>query len=321
MSRFTLLLLAALLAATALQATYSRQVPGRVTPEKAQFDLVTVHLYNKGEYKRALDELERFKILYPHSQEMIRAQWWTGKLQAKLEKWDDAATTFLAVIGKYPGSQWAPESWYELGELYMEQAARRVLDKKGEEALPLMEKGCAAYTEYLKYLPDKLLVNRHDLVLYTLGVAWITRHETKTALVKDLAGELDQAERSFAALSRKFPASQWAVAGGVQQKVIWLYRNPIKDVAFEKQLKEQEAKLADKEKELKGREDALAQGKTDLAKAKEEFDAQLKIELEAIKVKQAEILKEQTELKAKISAATKPAAAPAAAPAATPAAK
>ena len=82
-------------------ATYSANVRGRLTIEKAQLDLAINHLFKKkAKYRRAFEELERFKNSFPYSIFKPRAIYYSAKVLRRLGKFEQAIKEYKKITDK-----------------------------------------------------------------------------------------------------------------------------------------------------------------------------------------------------------------------------
>jgi len=90
-------------------------------------------LFEKGDYYRAITELERFRFFEPKAAESERALRLIGAAYLKGEKWALAAEQFTQYLELYPRSRWARQALYFKGEALYEareiSAARDALSQ------------------------------------------------------------------------------------------------------------------------------------------------------------------------------------------------
>ncbi len=95
-------------------------------------------LFDKGDYYRAISELERFRFFEPKAPEAERALRLIGAAYLKGEKWGLAAEQFSRYLELYPRSSWARQALYFKGEALYEardiNAAREALGQVKDDA-------------------------------------------------------------------------------------------------------------------------------------------------------------------------------------------
>ncbi len=293
-----------------LFGTFSADIRGRVTPEKAQLDLAVNHLFRKGDYHKALKELQRFRELFPRSMFTSRSLYYSAMSNAILGNLDEAIAGYRNIIERYPHSMYHPKSVYRIAGVYRKAAEGHMHANKHEEALKSLEMERKYYDQFLRFKRTKT-VYRHDLALYHYSESFLETHRVLGKMNKKGETEIEDAEKGFKFLIDNYTDSQRADAAKVQLQVVHLFKNPIKDVAHENKLKEMQAAIDKKDEALKTREAAVSKEKEETTKAqnaiaedkkaleakRKEFDEKLKKELEAIQALQEEIKKEQNSIK------------------------
>jgi len=76
------------------------------------------HLFDEGDYYRAITEYERFLFNYPDNTEAPRARIKIGLAYQKGQKWRQAEEELGTVIRDYKGSPYERQAAWELGETY-----------------------------------------------------------------------------------------------------------------------------------------------------------------------------------------------------------
>jgi TolA-binding protein len=116
-----------------------------------QLDLAR-EAFEKGEYPRAIVELERFLHFFPEDPEAPRARYLVGLSYLKRKDYEAARNNFLEVIKRYPSAPPAGQSMLMMGESYYLQGAYDEAEK--------------IYRQIISEQPDSELANRAQ---YRLG--------------------------------------------------------------------------------------------------------------------------------------------------------
>ena len=128
-----------------------------------QLDLAR-EAFEKGEYTRAIVELERFLHFFPEDPEVPRARYLIGLSQMKARNFEGARKSFEEVIRQYPSTPVAGQSLLMLAETYYQQGAYEEADK--------------IYRHIISTQPDSELANR---ALYRLGWSLMQRGKWQDA--------------------------------------------------------------------------------------------------------------------------------------------
>jgi TolA-binding protein len=171
-------------------------------------------IYAQGKFADASQHIERFLSLYPESKHAGEMLFMQAFLQFAL---DVSIKAYELIIGKYPDSNWAAESHFQLGQSYYLQGEYdKALDHYGKIIISYAEsdvywpalywkcKSLIAKGEYGKAVPvlrslengDTAKIGR-DTVLMSLGNCYRGMEDYKNA------------EVSYRSLVDSMPDSQW----------------------------------------------------------------------------------------------------------------
>ena len=245
--------------------TYSRHIRGTVTVEKAQLDLAVRTLFMKGKYRQSLVELKRFEKKYPYSVYRAKVKYYQGMSYLHLGEVDPAVESFNRVLKKYPNSRYAPRCEMKLAGVARREAEEAFEAREYVSAVKALQRERAHYANYRGYRKNRYVKN-HDEAEYYIGLSWLRQYEMKhAAKTIAFADELNKADNSFQAIVTDYAEGRYAPAAAARQRIIYLYRNPVKDLEFEKRLKEKDKELKETAVSLDKREDTLKEQKEQLA--------------------------------------------------------
>lgn len=135
----------------------------------------------KGEYHRAVVELERFLHFFPDDEKTPNARYLIGLSYLKTKQYENARNVFNAVIQDYPGTAVSGQALFMIAESYYMQGH--------------FEKAEVIYTRIVEEHPDPELRNR---AVYRLG--WTLMHRDRWK----------EASQAFHNVGRVSPLSQSA---------------------------------------------------------------------------------------------------------------
>jgi len=164
------------------------------------------HLFDEGDYYRAITEYERFLFNFPENTDAPRARIKIGLAYQRGQKWRQAEDELGAVIRDYKGSPYERQAAWELGETYY---------KSGQ-----FTRAASQYKYFRESFPEESLASKAQM-----RIAWCSArtgdyqtvrkelslvensspyHEPAQGFLKDLAG--------FDSLGRKSPALSGAMS-------------------------------------------------------------------------------------------------------------
>lgn len=125
-------LAAAAAVAICLLPVYSYPSPGLLLDSDRQFQFAE-HLFQRGEYYRAIGEYERFIHFFPESEEVVLARYRIGSAYLKGERYEEAIEAFASLIKQHSESVYADRSYLRMGEAYTQL-------KRYDDAITHLEK-------------------------------------------------------------------------------------------------------------------------------------------------------------------------------------
>lgn len=88
------------------------------TKGHSEFKLA-LNLYNDGMYELAMEQFKNFSTMYPSSNQVPEAKFYTALCLLNLTKYDDAKFAFQNFALSYSEHPKAPEAWYKVGEIFV----------------------------------------------------------------------------------------------------------------------------------------------------------------------------------------------------------
>jgi tol-pal system protein YbgF len=79
-----------------------------------------LNLLQRGRYPEAATALEQFIATYPGSPYAANATYWLGETYYVSRQYDKARSAFQTVIQRYPQSDKVPDAWLKVGFVYYE---------------------------------------------------------------------------------------------------------------------------------------------------------------------------------------------------------
>jgi TolA-binding protein/TM2 domain-containing membrane protein YozV len=145
------------------------------------------HLYQAGDYYRAITEYERFAFTYPDHPTVKLARYQIAMSYYMGQRWDQAADRYRSLFELYPNEETGKRSLFMLGEVYLAQ-------KDYLRAIPV-------FKAYLDAYPDD---DRRDAARIQIGRCQLWQREWRLA---------EETFRSNGPDSPLFPQSQGLAAG------------------------------------------------------------------------------------------------------------
>jgi len=157
------------------------------------------HYFSKQDYRRAIDEFQRFIHFFPQDRRIAQAHWFIGMAYYMSKQYSYSIKTFRAIIDTQKESASHLQAWYMLAESYFASAA-----------------------------PGQAVAALHNLVSLTDDAEIVDEANYRIGWIYVETGAFDQAQRYFAKVSQrnkeKYRLRQ--LADALKKEKMIPYKNP-----------------------------------------------------------------------------------------------
>jgi TolA-binding protein len=185
--------------------------------------------FQKGNYEGAVESYRYLIEAFPNSDYIPRTHYGIADAFYNAGQYDMAREKYQYVIDTYPASELAPEALRGIQQSLMlvgredeaievinkyttdNQSSPFVRDFKERKATILFSNGRYkdAIDEYEALIETEGTTEENAEAMYWIGVSYINM------------GEPQEAEEAFSRLRNKFPESQWAAKGALDNAILW----------------------------------------------------------------------------------------------------
>jgi outer membrane assembly lipoprotein YfiO len=131
-------------------ACATKLVPVAVLPEDEEYRL-GMEAYERQDYGRAVEHLNRLVLNYPESEHTVRARYFLGQANFRLEEYPSAAQDFERFQRDFPTDSLADDALYWAGRSYEEQSLKPQLDQADTR------RAISSYSDLTRQYPDSPL--------------------------------------------------------------------------------------------------------------------------------------------------------------------